>query len=127
LKQALTGALPMAKLRTKTTLVALEFALTIVLLIAAGLLIKSLWRLTTLPEGFEPDRIVTMEVRLPGPAFREEGARRAHVAEVLRRLSTVPGVRAAAMTTNADASIALIREGERLATPGERPPMGASP
>jgi putative ABC transport system permease protein len=125
LKQALTGALPMAKLRTKTTLVALEFALTIVLLIAAGLLIKSLWRLTTLPEGFEPDRIVTMEVRLPGPAFREEGARRAHVAEVLRRLSTVPGVRAAAMTTNADASIALIREGEPRQRPGERPPMGS--
>ena len=61
LKQALSGALPIAgKLRTKTALVALEFALTIVLLIGAGLLIKSLWRLNALPEGFHPDRIVTM-------------------------------------------------------------------
>ena len=113
LKQALYGALPIAgKLRTKTTLVALEFALTIVLLIGAGLLIKSLWRLTALPDGFHPDRIVTMDVRFFGPAYREEGARRAHAAEALRRVSTVPGVRAAAVTTNADSRIRLIREGD---------------
>jgi putative ABC transport system permease protein len=119
LKQALYGALPIAgKLRTKTALVAFEFALTIMLLIGAGLLIKSLWRLNTLPEDFHPDRIVTMQIRFSGPAFREERARRAHVAEVLRRVSTVPGVRAAAVTTNADASIRLFREGDRF-PPGQ--------
>jgi putative ABC transport system permease protein len=113
LKPALYGAPPIAgKLRTKTALVALEFALTIVLLIGAGLLIKSLWRLNALPEGFHPDRIVTMQIRYYGPAYREEGARRLHAAEVLRRVSTVPGVRSAAITTNADASIRLVREGD---------------
>ena len=115
LKQALTGALPMTgRLRTKGTLVALEFALTIVLLIGAGLLIKSLWRLNALPDGFYPDRIVTMDVRFFGPAYRDEGARRAHAAEALRRVSTVPGVRAAAVTTNADSRIRLMREGDPL-------------
>ena len=125
LKQALHGALPIAgKLRTKTALVALEFALTIVLLIGAGLLIKSLWRLNALPDGFHPDRIVTMDVRFFGPAYREEGARRAHAAEVLRRVSTVPGVRAAAVTTNADSATALIREGDPFPPrPGQRPPL----
>jgi putative ABC transport system permease protein len=113
LKQVLTGALPIAgKLRTNTTLVALEFALTIVLLIGAGLLIKSLWRLNALPDGFHPDRIVTMDVRFFGPAYREEGPRRAHAAEALRRVSTVPGVRTAALTTNADSGTRLIREGD---------------
>jgi putative ABC transport system permease protein len=113
LRQALTGALPIAgKLRVKTALVAFELALTIMLLIAAGLLIKSLWRLTALPEGFRPDRIVTMDIRLTGPAYREDSARRAHAAEVLRRVSTVPGVRAAAVTTNADSKTRLIREGD---------------
>jgi putative ABC transport system permease protein len=113
LKQALTGTLPIAgKLRTRTTLVTLEFALTIVLLVGAGLLIKSLWRLNALPDGFHPDRIVTMDVRFFGPAYREEGARRAHAAEALRRVSTVPGVRAAAVTTNADSRRSLIREGD---------------
>jgi putative ABC transport system permease protein len=113
LKHALYGALPSAgKLRTKTALVAFEFALTIVLLIGAGLLIKSLWRLNALPEGFHPDRIVTMDIRFFGPAYREESARRAHVAEALRRVSIVPGVRAAAMTTNADSFMRLFREGD---------------
>jgi len=118
LKQALYGALPIAgRLRTKTTLVALEFALTIVLLVGAGLLIKSLWRLNALPDGFHPDRIVTMDVRFFGPAYREESARRAHAAEALRRVSTVPGVRAAAVTTNADSRTRLIREGESFPPP----------
>jgi putative ABC transport system permease protein len=113
LKQALTGAWPMTgKLRTKTTLVALEFALTIVLLIGAGLLIKSLWRLTAFPDGFHPDRIVTMPIQFFGLAYREDGARHAHAAEALRRVSAVPGVRAAAVTTNADSKTRLFREGD---------------
>jgi putative ABC transport system permease protein len=126
LKQALYGTLPIGgKLRTRATLVALEFALTIVLLVGAGLLIKSLSRLTALPEGFHPDRIVTMDVRFYGPAYRDEGVRRAHVAEALRRVSAVPGVRAAAVTTNAGFSMRLTREGEPF-PPKRNDPTAAS-
>jgi putative ABC transport system permease protein len=96
--------------------------LTIVLLIGAGLLIKSLWRLNALPDGFYPDRIVTMDVRFFGPAYREEGPRRAHAAEVLRRVSAVPGVHATAVTTNADSRVGLFREGDPYPPrPGEPP------
>ncbi|HKE86902.1 MAG TPA: ABC transporter permease [Vicinamibacterales bacterium] len=113
LKQALYGTLPIgSRLRTRATLVALEFALTIVLLVGAGLLIKSLWRLNALPDGFHPDRIVTMEVQFFGPSYREVDVRRTHVAEVLRRVSAVPGVSAAAMTTNAGFTVRLNREGD---------------
>ena len=113
LKQALYGRLPIGgRLRTRGTLVALEFALTIVLLVGAGLLIKSLWRLTALPDGFFPDRIVTMEVRFFGMAWQDEVMRRAHIVEALRRVSAVPGVRVAAMTTNAGVNIRLLREGD---------------
>jgi putative ABC transport system permease protein len=127
LKQALSSALPVAgKLRTKTALVTLEFALTIVLLIGAGLLIKSLWRLTALPEGFHPDRIVTMRIQFFGPAYREEGARRTHAAELLRRVSTVPGVRAAAITTNADSKMRLFREGDSFPPRQDDQPAFAS-
>ena len=127
LKQALSGALPIAgNLRTKTALVGLEFALTIVLLIGAGLLIKSLWRLNAFPEGFHPDRIVTMQIRYYGPAYREDVARRAHAAEVLRRVSTVPGVRVAAMTTNADSSMRLFREVDRFPPRPDDQPAFAS-
>jgi putative ABC transport system permease protein len=123
LRQALYGALPIAgKLRARTTLVTLEFALTIVLLIGAGLLIKSLWRVTAFPEGFHPDRLVTMDIRFFGPAYRVEAARRAHATEALRRVSIVPGVHAAAVTTNADSGFALFREGDPFPPQqGERP------
>jgi len=115
LRQTLYGALPIAgKLRTKAALVALEFALTIVLLIGAGLLIKSLWRLTALPDGFHPDRIVTMDLRFFGPAYREQGPRHAHAAEALRRVSIVPGVLAAAVTTNANSFLRLFRENDPI-------------
>ena len=113
LKQTLYGALPIAgRLRTKTALVALEFALTIVLLIGAGLLIKSLWRLTAFPEGFHPDRIVTMDIRFFAPAYREDGSRYAHAAETLRRVSILPGVHTAAVTTNGSSGFGLFREGD---------------
>jgi putative ABC transport system permease protein len=113
LKQALYGTLPIAgRLRTRSALVALEFALTIVLLVGAGLLIKSLWRLTAFPDGFHPERIVTMEVRFFGMAWQDEVMRRAHVAEALRRVAAVPGVRAAAVTTNAGFRMRLMREGD---------------
>jgi putative ABC transport system permease protein len=112
-RHALSGVLPIAgKLRTKSALVAVEFALTIVLLIGAGLMIKSLWRLYALPESFHPDQIVTMKLQLAGPGYREENARRAYIDEVLRRVSTAPGVLASAMTTYADASMRLFREGD---------------
>jgi putative ABC transport system permease protein len=127
LKQALSSALPIAgKLRTKTTLVTVEFALTIVLLIGAGLLIKSLWRLNALPEGFHPDRIVTMRIQFFGPAYREEVPRRTHAAELLRRVSTVPGVRAAAITTNADSKMRLFREGDPFPPKKDDQPAFAS-
>jgi putative ABC transport system permease protein len=113
LKRALYGTLPIGgRLRTRATLVALEFALTIVLLVGAGLLIKSLWRLTSFPDGFHPDRIVMMEVRFFGMAWQDVAMRRAHLAETLRRVSAVPGVRAAAVTTNAGFRMRLMREGD---------------
>jgi putative ABC transport system permease protein len=113
LKQVLHGTLPIGgRLRTRSTLVAIEFALTIVLLVGAGLLIKSLWRLTALPDGFHPDRIVTMEVRFFGMAWQDVVARRAHLVETLRRVSAVPGVRAAAVTTNAGFRMRVMREGD---------------
>jgi putative ABC transport system permease protein len=113
LKQALYGALPIGgKLRTRATLVAVEFALTIVLLVGAGLLIKSLWRLTAFPDGFHPDRIVTTEVRFLGMAWQDVATRRAHLVETLRRVSAVPGVRAAAITTNGGFRMRLMREGD---------------
>ena len=43
--------------RLRGALVAIEVALTVVLFVAAGLMVKSFWHMTAFPPGFEPDRV----------------------------------------------------------------------
>ena len=53
----------------KSALVAIEIALTVVLLVAAGLMVKSFWSMTAYPAGFDPDRILTMRIQFSGPVM----------------------------------------------------------
>jgi putative ABC transport system permease protein len=94
--RASTGA---AGLRLRGLLVAGELALAIVLLIGAGLMLKSFWRMHAHPPGFAPESILTMKVRLAGPQYREEPAQQAYVRELLRRVESAPGVEFAGVST----------------------------
>ena len=69
----------------RSVLVAIEVALTVVLLVAAGLMLKSFWNMTAYPPGFAPDRILTMRVQFSGPRYREPKNQRAFIDEMLRR------------------------------------------
>ncbi len=69
-------------------LVAAQVALTLVLLIGAGLLLESLNRLGRVPPGFEPHHLLTMQINV-SPERQDE---------LIRRVEAIPGVRAAAVT-----------------------------
>jgi predicted permease len=73
-------------------LIAAEVALTFVLLVGAGLLIHSFWRLTGVDPGFEPGRILTASVTLPETAYDTSAAMTRFSSEVLARLDGAPGV-----------------------------------
>ena len=89
------------RVRARTWLVAVELALTLVLLCGAGLLMKSLWYLTAYPSGFAPDRTLTMTVQYDtGGSQGSDSPKREYIGEALRRLRAVPGVEAVGMTTN---------------------------
>jgi putative ABC transport system permease protein len=90
-----TGA---AGLRLRGSLVTGELALAIMLLIGAGLMLKSFWRMHAYPPGFAPERTLTMKVRPAGPQYREEAAQAAYMRELLRRLESAPGVQAAGVS-----------------------------
>jgi putative ABC transport system permease protein len=79
-------------------LVAGEIALSLVLLIGAGLLLRSFWHLLEVRPGFEPHQIITAKIWLPFPndpaqnVYRTTEKRAAYYREVVRRVCLLPGV-----------------------------------
>jgi putative ABC transport system permease protein len=82
-------------LRPRNLLVAAEIAIALVLTTGAGLMLKSLWRMSARPPGFNPERILTMKVSLTGPAYRDRQQQVAYFEELLDRLGRAPGAVAA--------------------------------
>ena len=77
--------------------VAVQLALCIVLLTGAGLLARSFNRLQQVPVGFNPDHLVTAELRLPVTKYGNDTVIAAFGRQLLERLRATPGVRSAAL------------------------------
>lgn len=75
-------------------LVIAEVALSLVLLIGAGLMIRSVLAMQNVDLGVRTDRVLTMRVPLPEKRYPDRARRIAFFQEVLRRVKTVPGVAA---------------------------------
>jgi putative ABC transport system permease protein len=71
-----------------------EFALAIVLLVAAGLLVRSWWHATNIDPGFVPERVLVMQVSAP-PTFTAPEQRGDMYNRVLEQIEAVPGVESA--------------------------------
>jgi predicted permease len=81
--------------RSQAILVVGQVALTVVLLVAAGLFARSLLRAVTADPGFAPERVLAFDLSLPDATYPNPDRRLAFSAAVLDRLRAVPGVRAA--------------------------------
>lgn len=80
--------------RMRAALVVSELAIAVVLLVGAGLLIKSLWLLQTVNPGLDPKNVLTFNVSLPDVKY--EGEKQGQFFSGLKnRLETLPGVRSA--------------------------------
>ena len=78
--------------RAQSTLVVAEVALTVVLLSAAGLLMRSLANTATADPGFEPSRVLAFDVSLPAATYKTGAKRMAFWNELRARVAAVPGV-----------------------------------
>ena len=85
--------------RTRGALVAAEFALALVLLVSSGLLLRSLQRLFTEPAGFDPSRLLTMQVQVVGHRYDDDATASRLVDRILEAARQVPGVAAAAVSS----------------------------
>lgn len=87
--------------RTRSFLVMAEIALAFVLLIGAGLMIRSFASLLSLDPGFDPSNLLSVEISVAGTK-QSEPSRRAHFyREVLERISNLPGVQSASAINHA--------------------------
>jgi predicted permease len=115
--------------RTRRMLVITEFALSLVLMIAAGLLLRSFWDLLSVPLGFNPQNVMAVRTRLPDPndpkvdLYRTAAQEAPFVREVLRRSRALPGVEEVAVGDTASIpldeslrDLKLISEGQFIFT-----------
>jgi putative ABC transport system permease protein len=123
--------------RVRHALVVGELALSLVLMVAAGLLLRSFWDLFKVQPGFNPTRVMAIETSLPNPndpktdIYRTATQEGVLLREVLRRNRTIPGVEETAVSDQAaiplghgqnDRSlIPLVREGQEVQS--SQPPL----
>jgi predicted permease len=86
------------RLRAREFLVGLETALSAMLLIAAGLLVASFAKLSTVPEGFVVDHILTVHLQLPEAQYTQPQQRGEFWKQALAATSALPGVESSAVT-----------------------------
>ncbi|MGH9832721.1 MAG: ABC transporter permease, partial [Blastocatellia bacterium] len=84
----------------RSALVVAEVALTLVLLIGAGLLMRSLWRVLSVNPGFNPEGALTMQMSLPQSEYKEAGRRIAFYRQLFERVRSLPGVESVGMINN---------------------------
>jgi putative ABC transport system permease protein len=84
-----------ARQRIRSTFVVVELAIALVLLIGAGLLIKTFWNLRSVEPGFNPDHLLTMRVELPEARYQEVDKQTRFRSQTLDAINSLPGVQAA--------------------------------
>ena len=78
--------------RTRSTLAVAEIALALVLLVGAGLLIRSFVTLTDIDPGYDPSNVLTTRLDLPAARYGDADARRNLFSQLLERVEQAPGV-----------------------------------
>jgi predicted permease len=86
------GGFNVARHGLRSLLVITELALSMVLLIGAGLLIRSFARLASVPPGFNPDHVISMRSAEAGPKYQQDKARIQFYQQIGERISRLPGV-----------------------------------
>jgi putative ABC transport system permease protein len=112
--------------RLRSVLVASEFALALVLLVGAGLMIRSFSALRSFDPGFDPRNVITMTISVTGTKLDGIGARPAFFADALTRVRAISGIESAGYINHLPIAgdqwgFGFAVEGRPKAKPGEAP------
>jgi putative ABC transport system permease protein len=112
--------------RVRQIFVTAEIALSFLLLIGSGLLIRSFLRLQAVSPGFNPENLLTVQLKLPRSKYKDDGARIVFFNELLRRVNSLPGVRSASAESYLPFTSLGAATGYEVAG-RPKPPAGQSP
>ena len=116
-----------ARQRMRSTFVVVELAVALVLLVGAGLLIKTFWNLRSVDAGFNPDRLLTMRVELPETRYEDVASQTRFRKRVLDGMNSIPGTQAAMISELPLSGDTLdhnfIIEGRPPIDPGDEPSL----
>lgn len=87
------------KQRVRAVLVTLEIAMSVILLITSGLLIRAVWRVQAIDPGFVPQNVLTLKTALARPKYDSPIRRNDFYQRVLTEVRGLPGVQSAAFIT----------------------------
>ncbi len=104
---SLSGTSGGGPLRLRDALIVIQVATSFVLLIGAGLLLRSLWNLERVPAGFAHAEVLTLGVPHNWTKLADDATRLAYAERLLARVRDVPGVEAAALVDNYPLNAAL--------------------
>ena len=115
--------------RTRDALVALEIAVALVLLVGAGLLLRSFHSLARVDTGIRTERLLTFDIALTGERGRSPQARQAFYERALGAIAALPGVESAGAAATLpiggdDFASGVVIEGKPEPRPGELPRAG---
>jgi putative ABC transport system permease protein len=122
--RGLTGGLQ--RNRTRATLVIVEVALSLVLLVCAGLLMRSFLRLLDVDPGLNPERVISFDFALPGARYAQPQQRTDFYQQLTARVAALPGVEAVSIVDplplgGGSSSSSIFIEGQPPLMPSERP------
>ncbi|HUK90651.1 MAG TPA: ABC transporter permease, partial [Blastocatellia bacterium] len=111
--------------RSLNLLVASEIALSLVLLIATGLMIRTFIRLQAVDPGFSPHNVLSMQIALPVAKYKEDHQKISFFDDLCSRVQALPGVQSASISISLPpfyyVAAPLLVEGYPFASLGERP------
>jgi predicted permease len=112
--------------RLRSVLIASEFALALVLLVGAGLMIRSFAALASIDPGFDPRRVLTLTVSVAGTSESEPGRRAVFYRQALQRIRALPGVTSSSAINHLPLAgdiwgWSFTIEGRPIPAPGESP------
>jgi predicted permease len=113
----------------RSGLMVFEVTSTLVLLIGAGLLIKSFWLVQEVNPGFNPNNLLTMQLSLPSTRYKEPSQIDGLFQRILTEIAALPGVKSAGLSSTVPmsgiASGSTFRIEGRTPVPGENLPTGS--